>query len=634
VRSHARRNGMANSCLKVRCVSGSDRIDARALAKLFLNFGACCCRRVSLLGAAFVAFLLLGIPAGYGQLRIVDYNTAGDARPSINTILAAIGAESVNGIVKQPDVFALEEQDSSASTTQDIVNILNTIYGAGTYARTTLDVGTTGAGRPTMIYNTKTVQLIGQQAVGTTSTSGAARQTFRAQFRPLGYTSTADFYVYASHYKASDTTSDANRRNVEAQGIRANSDALGQGASIIYAGDFNVYRSSEPMYQTLLGAGNGQAFDPLNMPGNWHDGAAFLSIHTQAPATSGSLVTGGVDDRFDFQLVTAELLDNQGLSYISGSYHAFGNTGTHQLNGAITTGSAAALQARLPGYTLQQATDVLTALTLASDHLPVVADYQIPAKMSVTLGNAPLFVIRGAALSLGFTVSNVAPVVAVNGADRLDYTFTGSGAVAGSGSGSDMALGNASAHTLSLNTSAAGLIAGSVQVHSGSQSVADGDFTGNLSLTVLDPSTPSFSLLSLQNNLVLDFGIVNPADGLDSISFSLANLVATAGFTAGLDFDGFVLSGNTAPFSTTLTLFSGLAAGTTRSFTFSFDPSFNGTFESIATLSFSDADLPGATARGDLTVILRATTIPEPSLLGCFAAANLVLIARRRRVAA
>jgi hypothetical protein len=43
----------------------------------------------------------------------------------------------------------------------------------------------------------------------------------------------ADFYVYVGHYKAGTTTSDRNRRNVEAQQVRADADAFGDGVHIL-----------------------------------------------------------------------------------------------------------------------------------------------------------------------------------------------------------------------------------------------------------------------------------------------------------------------------------------------------------------------------------------------------------------
>ena len=64
-----------------------------------------------------------------------------------------------------------------------------------------------------------------------------------------------------------------------------------------------------------------------------------------------------MDDRFDLQLVSGELLDGIGLDYVAGSYQVFGNNGTHMLGAAIGADPA-----------------VLEALMLASDHLPVVAN--------------------------------------------------------------------------------------------------------------------------------------------------------------------------------------------------------------------------------------------------------------------
>ncbi len=111
------------------------------------------------------------------------------------------------------------------------------------------------------------------------------------------------------------------RRLVEAEAIRADSDTLGM-APIIYAGDVNIRSSEEAMYQHLLIDGPRQAFDPIDSPGMWHDDARFRQIHTQSAVNRQRFpgqTLGGVDDRFDFRLVTAELLDSEGLDYIAGS---------------------------------------------------------------------------------------------------------------------------------------------------------------------------------------------------------------------------------------------------------------------------------------------------------------------------
>lgn len=94
-------------------------------------------------------------------------------------------------------------------------------------------------------------------------------------------------------------------------------------------------------------------------------------------------IAGGIDDRFDFQLVTNEMLGGESLSYIPGTYRVFGNNGKHPLNGEITQGAGAS-------------PTVLNALASVSDHLPVVADYQLPADLAMSAGGYPTQIIHGA----------------------------------------------------------------------------------------------------------------------------------------------------------------------------------------------------------------------------------------------
>lgn len=467
--------------------------------------------------AALVCVLALGAGrCAYAQLRIVTYNTGTGqadnpttgqtARAGISTLLQAIGAEVVGGIAKPIDVLILQEQYTMAKTTQSFVDVLNSIYGAGVYARSTLNGLTSDpqaeAGRPGLVYNTQTVKLLnmvddGIQGetffgnVGTSDGSGTAgnpapaqqpRSTLRYQMRPVGYGAEADFYVYNSHYKSDTGSGNNNRRLAEAVSIRANSDALGADAHAIYAGDYNIQTHTAAMYLTLLGGGNGRAVDPIATPGSWHGDTAdvdtpFKIVHTQAPATvaqySGQ-TTGGMDDRFDFQLVTEELMDNEGMSYIPGSYHAFGNNGSHVCcNSPITTGTGAA-----PA--------VLTALMQSSDHLPVVADYMLPAKMGVQVTSFPSLVELGSVVPIDVTVTNLAPAMFTNGADELDYTLSVMGSLTGGVMGSDAALGAGNVHQVLLNTSTLGMKSGTIAVSAAaSQNAANSAFSQNLMFQVI-----------------------------------------------------------------------------------------------------------------------------------------------------
>lgn len=423
-------------------------------------------------------FLWLG--AAQGALRVVTYNTCGAIRVGMGTILQAIAGEERSGIVRPADILLVQEQVSVSTTTQQLVSLLNGIYGAGVYARGTLDGQTTGAGRPGVVYNTQTVVLLEEVQVNVPSSDGAARSTIRYKFRPAGYSSPeAEFYIYNSHFKAESDADSQSRRAVEAGQIRANSDALGDGVHLLYVGDLNLYTSAEAAWSILTQAGAGRAFDPAGMVGSWHDNPAFLLVHSQSPVNSeryGGQVTGGMDDRFDFQLTSEEMLDGEGLSYIPGSYRVFGNNGTHLLNGEITTGEGAA-----PA--------VLTALAETSDHLPVAADYQLPAKMTVSVEPIPAEILYNQPVSVAVTIHNTAPVSVSAGADELEYVLTCSGAVSGVGSGTVWAAGSGDVQWVTLTASSIGPQSGQIVVSTSSQGAENPLYVQNVAYTVVPSYT-------------------------------------------------------------------------------------------------------------------------------------------------
>src|SRR5439155_17713473 len=153
-----------------------------------------------------------------------------------------------------------------------------------------------------------------------------------------------------------------------------------------------------------------------------------------------------------------------GVAYITNSYQAFGNNGTHVLGQPIDTGtfgdSGTFSAANLRFY-----------LATILDHLPVVADYQIPAKMGVNVGSVAPQVIVGASVPVNVSVSNLAPVSFSIGADKLQYSISSSGSISGSGSGTVSALAAAAVTSLTISTSTSGVHSGTVSVSSTSQEV-------------------------------------------------------------------------------------------------------------------------------------------------------------------
>lgn len=598
------------------------------------------------LTAWLLPFLLVTLVAGtrpaVAQLRIVDWNSATDTNPAgdvaragTSTVLQAIGIDSRNGIQRPIDILTLQEVDAGMSGADSILGILNGLYGAGTYARSTVVGGSTDGTTQAVIYNTHTVSLVSQTAVGTASTSGAARAPTRYEFQPTGYDSNSNFYLYSSHYKAGTASSDQSRRSVEAATIRNDANALPTGANTnaIFAGDYNIQSSSETMYQILTGSqadNDGRAFDPLNTPGTWHANASFAPVHTQAPTVPNNvngLIGGGMDDRFDFQLVTSPLMDGEGLSYIGTgvpntaiaatqhSYNAFGNNGT-TFDGNINQASNTALPVSEynPGPGQPSRADVLNALTTASDHLPVVADYQLPAKMGASVAAVPAQVIKDTPLATSLNVANTAPVAVAIGADELDYGFSASGSASGAGASTALPLATANVHAISLNTSTLGPQAGGINATATSAQAASPLFNTTVNYTVLDHAAGDFIAATGPQSLTIDFGTLLLGAGTVQEDFQLTNLSGL--YRAGLDLNSFSESGDAANrFATDLSPFFNLSAGSNSSlFHAMFAIDQLGTFSAHYLLNVADqAGIYGGA--GDvLSLNLTGTVVvPEPA---------------------
>lgn len=544
-------------------------------------------------------FWILGTAAVHAQLRIATWNTLQSPSasvpaeiPEMELVLRAIGDQTRPGFGRTVDVLLLQEQATNFSTTDRILNLLNGTNGPGGYARGTLaPLGGVNDIMQTVIYRTNSVQLIAEtQATTINTNNGGTRATMRYQFRPSGYDNLADFYIYNSHLRPSDSTSDANRRGVEVTELRSNSDALGEGAHIIYAGDMNFYRTNDAGWSAFTAAGAGQAHDPVNAVGEWNNNSNFTSVHTQNPRTQ-------MDDRFDFQLVTAEVLDGRGFAYITNSYWAFGNSGNHVFNQPINTGSAVAgLNAVLTNYSTAQISNVFSALTSLSDHLPVVADYQLPARLGVTTNPLASRVIVGAVLSNSFAVSNSAPVTVSNGADRLDYAFSGSGQVSVAGVGTNLALTAANQHSFTFSATNVGTNVGTLLVAASSPQAANANVTNHFSVDALHRAAPSFASNASTLSLEIDLGTLNFGDAAATQSFDIFNRAGALGsaWTARLDLDSITPVVPAGIFSTTLSPFANLNAGSAASYQVSMATGALGDFSGTYTLNLSDENLPGA----------------------------------------
>lgn len=490
-------------------------------------------RRLSRAGWVFtfacLAAVLGGAESASAQLRVVNWNTATGSSTALSQrgtyfdkVFEFMALENVNGIVRRPDVLVLQEQRISGgqnTSAQAFAARLNALYGVSTYQAWT-HVPFASDGLPVgFVYDSAAVTV---QAQASFKASGITRDTGRISLRPVGYDSDSDIFIYNSHFKASTGSSNEDKRAAQAitnrwstataqDGLPVGSDFLAEGTNIMYAGDFNQRSSFEDgfndwptltenpyeIYRAGLApfspsTGHGQAVDPIGLPGTWNNNSSIAEHHTQSPhdGTQG-LVTGGMDDRFDFVMLSHELFDGEGVSYIGDgvgditgvvdSYRVFGNNGTSYNQAANYQFNTA-----LPWVTGQDRIDLFNALAKASDHLPVITDYQLAAKMGVTVAPTPARVMQGSVATVDVTVENTAPVGLAVGADELDFVGTTSGDVAGGFADADAATGGGVVNQVTLDTNSTGAKTGSVMVNSNSQGAVDADFSQQLDWQVVE----------------------------------------------------------------------------------------------------------------------------------------------------
>jgi len=189
--------------------------------------------------------------------------------------------------------------------------------------------------------------------------------TFYYNARDLASSNDTTFFtVFVVHLKAGSDFEDQQLRDSETQVLM---DYLEQNFSgegnLILAGDLNVYRGSEDAFQNLIDPANSlyRFNDPVDQVGDWHANPDYRYHHTQSThSSSGCHSGGGMDDRFDFILLSDAIINGSGsMSYILDSYQAIGQDGSY-FDRALNIESNASVSS-----------DIARALYSFSDHLPV-----------------------------------------------------------------------------------------------------------------------------------------------------------------------------------------------------------------------------------------------------------------------
>lgn len=234
----------------------------------------------------------------------------------------------------QPDLFMVCELETEVgadlilnTSLQNLPNFQRAVYHKNT--------SSTSDFIQNMVYfNTEKLELISQE-IHPTNYRDIDQYSFRLNTQEA---ETEPIYleVFVTHLKSSTGTANQQARLAMVEVFTQALEDLNPNSYVLFAGDFNLYTSSEPAYQKILSLENViQMVDPINTPGSWNNNANFKHVHTQSTRVSNSGfgsganagASGGMDDRFDFIMMSNNFNTSSDFYYVEDTYKAYGNNG-------------------------------------------------------------------------------------------------------------------------------------------------------------------------------------------------------------------------------------------------------------------------------------------------------------------
>lgn len=209
--------------------------------------------------------------------------------------------------------------------------------------------------------------------------------------------------VFVTHLKASTGLQNRIQRLESVENFVRDLERIPVDRPILFAGDFNFYTSNEEGFLKIIDPTNPiKIIDPINrlcppFPSNdidYFDGnnfnstyfwnnSSFADVHSQSTRTSqvnGDGAGGGMDDRFDFIMMSENLISNPDVYYINNSYKTIGNNG-NCYDSYVSN----------PNCTGEYSQELRNALYFFSDHLPIYMEIETPQNtLSITKNNNPI----------------------------------------------------------------------------------------------------------------------------------------------------------------------------------------------------------------------------------------------------
>ncbi len=268
----------------------------------------------------------------------------------------------------QPDIFMVCELQSAAGRNEILAKSLN--VDGNHYIGLPFEANQSGSGdlQQLLFYRSNMFTLIETDII-TTFVRDINRYVLQLN-TANGDIDPVVLDIYVSHLKSSQGGDNVALRLDMVNEFTATLDDLDPNSFIIFSGDLNLYTSTEPAYIELLDPTNAITLaDPIDRPGAWNSNINFQDIHTQSTRISsgpfGAGAGGGLDDRFDFILISENMLTDPKLKYVPDTYEAYGNNG-NCFNESINDPDCFGI------FPQQLRND----LYVMSDHLPVVMELE------------------------------------------------------------------------------------------------------------------------------------------------------------------------------------------------------------------------------------------------------------------
>ena len=272
----------------------------------------------------------------------------------------------------RPDIMIANELSPSSLYAQGIV--FNSFGYSGTIDHAAF-TNSTGSDIVNMLfYDTEKFGLLSTSILPSSNVRDI--NLYKLFFKPstVDNTDTTFLYVIAAHLKASNSSSDRQQRLNAATDVMDWIRDNAAGENVIFAGDFNIKTPTEDAYIELVNdrPADVTLVDPLDLSTSWSAGV-YAQYMTQSPRASSTDcgVGGGMDDRFDFIFPSQAIMDGtEGILYEEGSYVTVGNDGKSR-DQELACGNNTTVPA-----------NVCLSLRLMSDHLPVLATFEMQGRVT------------------------------------------------------------------------------------------------------------------------------------------------------------------------------------------------------------------------------------------------------------